>query len=177
MTPADLQAIEARAEEDCDHGGGDRRALLAEVRRLNALLPLAFDAGVAFEQHRDERAGAARRAPGEVRVSAICERCGRVLAGKDVQPPDRFTHPERFALCWTREWPDSKGERLECSAFAAARQAGREAERAKSTRLHTALVAYVVEHGLEHEGDCPEDDTCECPLVLGLEAALQETKP
>jgi len=38
--------------------------------------------------------------------------------------------------------------------------------------LVDALCAYVEDRGLEHDQDCPEDDTCECPLVRALSKAL-----
>ena len=40
--------------------------------------------------------------------------------------------------------------------------------------LTKALCAYVKMYGLQHENDCPEDDTCECSLVLALSNALDD---
>jgi hypothetical protein len=31
---------------------------------------------------------------------------------------------------------------------------------------------YIEQHGLRHD-ECPEDDTCVCPLVLGISNALR----
>lgn len=45
---------------------------------------------------------------------------------------------------------------------------------AERDALAKAVAAYIEEHGLEHDDgndyDCPEDDTCECALVLDLVA-------
>jgi hypothetical protein len=38
--------------------------------------------------------------------------------------------------------------------------------------LTDALCAYVEQYGLEHAAGCPEDDTCDCPLVRNLSKAL-----
>jgi hypothetical protein len=38
--------------------------------------------------------------------------------------------------------------------------------------LHQAVVEYVLQHSLEHDDECPEDDTCACPLVQAIETAL-----
>ena len=41
------------------------------------------------------------------------------------------------------------------------------------TPLATALSAYVTQHGLEHDDpECPEDDTCACPVFLAVSRAL-----
>jgi hypothetical protein len=61
------------------------------------------------------------------------------------------------------------------------RNRGLEAER---DRLHTVLKrlwdagdAYFTHHGAEHEEDCPEDDTCECPLVNAINEAFAAALP
>lgn len=40
------------------------------------------------------------------------------------------------------------------------------------TGLVGALKAYVVEYGVRHLDGCPEDDTCDCALVLAVSKAL-----
>lgn len=55
-----------------------------------------------------------------------------------------------------------------------------ERQKVRIAQLETALellcnatVAYVVHNGGQHENpNCPEDDTCDCPLVQALETAL-----
>ena len=34
-----------------------------------------------------------------------------------------------------------------------------------------ALVSYFADVGAEHERDCPEDDTCECELIVAMHKA------
>lgn len=43
---------------------------------------------------------------------------------------------------------------------------------ARLQRLQKAVVAYIEYWSLEHEDDCPMDDTCRCPLVRAVEKAL-----
>lgn len=50
--------------------------------------------------------------------------------------------------------------------------------RAALVRLHDATSAYFEHNGAEHETeDCPEDDTCECPLVNAVNEAFAATLP
>jgi hypothetical protein len=50
--------------------------------------------------------------------------------------------------------------------------------RAALVRLHDAASAYFLHNGAEHETkDCPEDDTCECPLVNAVNEAFAATLP
>jgi hypothetical protein len=45
-------------------------------------------------------------------------------------------------------------------------------------RLHDATSAYFLHNGAEHETeDCPEDDTCECPLVNAVNEAFAAALP
>lgn len=44
----------------------------------------------------------------------------------------------------------------------------------KHEALRTAVIAYITQYSLRHLRDCPEDDTCACPLVQAIEAALKE---
>jgi hypothetical protein len=34
--------------------------------------------------------------------------------------------------------------------------------------MRVAWSEHVHQHGFEHEEGCPEDDTCECPLVVAV---------
>jgi hypothetical protein len=44
----------------------------------------------------------------------------------------------------------------------------------EAARVNLAkLENYFEEYGAEHLADCPEDDTCECPLVVELNASLR----
>lgn len=47
------------------------------------------------------------------------------------------------------------------------------AEVALADRLVETLIAVVDEQGIDHvDEDCPQDDTCDCPLVARVNAAL-----
>ena len=44
------------------------------------------------------------------------------------------------------------------------------------SELNNAATDYFLEHGAEHEyNDCPEDDTCCCPLINALNEAAAKT--
>lgn len=43
--------------------------------------------------------------------------------------------------------------------------------------LREALIQYIEWEGLEHETDCPADDTCSCVRVQAIDQALQQTEP
>lgn len=49
--------------------------------------------------------------------------------------------------------------------------------RAALLRLYDTTTAYFEHNGAEHETDCPEDDTCECPLVNAVNEAFAATLP
>jgi len=51
----------------------------------------------------------------------------------------------------------------------------RESEYARRIALKNAVVAYIYQYSLEHVDDCPQDDTCDCPLVRAIEKALGKT--
>lgn len=53
----------------------------------------------------------------------------------------------------------------------------RKAAEAALALLKTAVLPYVEWFGAAHEGECPEDDTCDCackPINDALNAALRE---
>ncbi len=42
-------------------------------------------------------------------------------------------------------------------------------------KVKAAFERYFVHYSAEHDDDdCPGDDTCECPMVLGVEEAFRE---
>lgn len=45
-----------------------------------------------------------------------------------------------------------------------------------SDLLSNALMAYFEEYGVEHLDGCPEDDTCDCPLVQDLALAQRRVR-
>ena len=49
--------------------------------------------------------------------------------------------------------------------------AERDAILVAASAMRAALSEHVHVHGFEHEDDCPEDDTCACPLVLAVNEA------
>lgn len=67
------------------------------------------------------------------------------------------------ALCLAQvadEIRDAKEHREEIVRLRAVVAAARDMRAAWSEHVHR--------HGFEHENGCPEDDTCECPLVLAM---------
>lgn len=44
--------------------------------------------------------------------------------------------------------------------------------RERLRELAAAVCAYIEQHGLEHDDECPEDDTCRCRLVRNIDSAL-----
>ncbi|HYE92238.1 MAG TPA: hypothetical protein VEA38_14510 [Terriglobales bacterium] len=79
---------------------------------------------------------------------------------------------ERWAARWKKAakvWRHTYDRMLRLEARA-------EAAEARERALRAAVVEYIHEHGLEHEVDCPEDNTCDCALVQDIEAALAATK-
>lgn len=77
----------------------------------------------------------------------------------------------KFHVCIKRNatWKEIVGEfgnREHAELFVVALASG-------ASGLKTAVIQYILHYGLEHEDDCPEDDTCECILVQAIEDALK----
>ncbi len=48
----------------------------------------------------------------------------------------------------------------------------REEAEGKFSALRSAVIAYAERYSLRHRIECPEDDTCDCPLTQGIVRAL-----
>lgn len=46
---------------------------------------------------------------------------------------------------------------------------------ADAAALRVAWLNYIEEYGIDHFSGCPEDDTCKCPLVAQINAAVSAT--
>lgn len=53
--------------------------------------------------------------------------------------------------------------------------------KADNARLHEALSlafslanSFIVEYGVDHDLDCPEDDTCECPEAANVNKIMEK---
>lgn len=86
-------------------------------------------------------------------------------------------HPDERGACRVTMTPKECREWIE-KRYALRKQEERIAfdnEFVDGLPLGLVLMAYVYEYDLEHLDDCPEDDTCECPLVRAISAHLDET--
>ncbi len=89
-----------------------------------------------------------------------------IAAAHPLKTDNHATYAEARRLVSARH---SKGNLIDLVNWLLVRAGAAEAE---AGALRACLVAYVEEYAGIHEDDCPEDDTCACPLVAQTNTAL-----
>jgi hypothetical protein len=108
-------------------------------------------------------------------LAAAEERARAAIEARDVyRAKYEQADAERRGIAATASYPvyEARCLRGKAEAENAALRSERDALAARVGRLDAVLLRLIDEGAVEHEDGCPEDDTCDCPFVAQVNAAL-----
>jgi hypothetical protein len=108
-----------------------------------------------------------------------CKHCGTELKDERIDGLPNNAHPSLHLFVEVQEYTYWSHGKLVHDKSNAVHGKGRcrNILRKRDQALVEAFLRYIERWGLEHEHNCPEDDTCDCLINMAINIALKEHGP